>query len=119
MRLSLLMPLILAASPALADTLPLARGTYVQRDEECRDAPRAAIRDYDGQGIGSAQTKQCHARVLARFGGRYTLRQNCARHHGPRPYRSSENLKLRIDSHTAFTDLKNGTQYRRCRGLPR
>lgn len=119
MRLSLLLPLLAAASPALADTLPLARGVYVDRDEACRGAPNVAIRDYDGQGIGSSKANQCHARILARVGRRYTLRQNCARYGVAVPYRSSENLKLRVDSHTAFTDLKSGAHYRRCEGLRR
>ena len=117
MRSALLFPFLLAATPALADTLPLARGTYVQRDQACAGAPNAVIRDYNGQGIGSSKAGQCRGRVLVRIGRRYTLHQNCVQYGGPRPYRANENVKLRVDARTAFTDLRSGAGYRLCPGL--
>ncbi|SFP38580.1 hypothetical protein [Sphingomonas rubra] len=119
MRLSLLLPLAAAASPALADTLPLARGAYVERGDACADAPNAVIRRYDGQGIGSSKVGRCTGRVLVHIRRRYTLRQNCEQYGDPRGrrFRATDNVKVRVDGRTSFTDLKTGTHYRLCPGL--
>lgn len=117
MRPTLLLPLLLAASPALADTLPLARGAYVERGADCAGAANAVTRDYNGQGIGSSKAGQCTGRVLAQFRRRYTLRQNCVQYGGPRQVRANENVKVRVDSPRSFTDLKSGAHYRLCPGL--
>ena len=103
--------------PALADTLPLARGSYVEAGTPCRGAPNVALRDYQGAGIGSSKAGQCRARVLARIGQRYTLRQECVQYGGPRQYRAAERLKIRVDSRTSYTDLRAGAHYRWCRTI--
>ncbi len=117
MRLSLLPPLLAAASPALADTLPLARGAYVVRGTACDGAANAVTRDYNGQGIGSSQAGQCTGAVLAHIRRRYTVRQHCMQYGGRRQYRAYENVKVRVDSPRSFTDLKTGAHYRLCPGL--
>jgi hypothetical protein len=106
---------VLLPAPALADTLPLTRGYYVETGTPCRGAPNVALRDYQGDGIGSSKAGQCHARVLARIGQRYTLRQSCVQYGGPRQYRAAERLKIRVDSRTSYTDLRAGAHYRWCR----
>ena len=106
--LALLLPV-----PALADTLPLTRGYYVETGTPCRGAPNVALRDYRGDGIGSSKAGQCHARILARIGQRYTLRQSCVQYGGPRQYRAAERLKIRVDSRTSYTDLSADSGNRR------
>lgn len=117
MRLSLLPPLLAVASPVLADTLPLARGAYVERGADCAGAANAVTRDYNGQGIGSSKAGQCTGTVLAHIRRRYTVRQSCVQYGGPRQYRATGNVKVRVDSPRSFTDLKTGAHYRLCPGL--
>ncbi|MEH3037160.1 MAG: hypothetical protein PGN23_11845 [Sphingomonas adhaesiva] len=108
----------MTTAPAWADTLPLARGAYVQNGIACREAPNVALRDYNGQGIGSSKAGQCQARVLAHIGRRYTLRQRCVEYGGRAPVMGrAERLKLRVDARDAFTDLSDGTRYRLCPAL--
>ncbi len=116
--LTMVAAMSVAATPAVADTLPLARGAYVRNGVPCAQAPNAGLRDYNGQGIGSSKAGQCRGRVLAHIGKRYTLRQQCVEYGGrvPTPGRA-ERLKLRVDARTAFTDLADGTRYRLCPAL--
>lgn len=110
--------MVMTTAPAWADTLPLARGAYVRNGVACRQAPNVALRDYNGQGIGSSKAGQCQGRVLAHIGKRYTLRQRCVEYGGVAPtVGRAERLKLRIDAHDAFTDLSDGTRYRLCPAL--
>ena len=115
----LLLLFLAVASPVLADTLPLARGAYVERGTRCDEAANAVIRDYNGQGIGSSKAGQCTGRVLAHIRRRYTLRQSCVQGYTTRrpPFRASENVKVRVDTPAAFTDLRSGAHYRHCPGL--
>ena len=109
---------VTTTAPAWGDTLPLARGAYVRSGVACRQAPNVALRDYNGQGIGSSKAGQCQGRVLAHIGKRYTLRQRCREYGGRAPAMGrAERLKLRVDSRDAFTDLSDGTRYRLCPAL--
>ena len=113
-RSCLFAALLLVPAIAAADTLPLARGAYVQVGTACRGAPNVALRDYDGQGVGSSKAGQCEGRVLARVGRRYTLRQSCVQYGGPERRRAIERLKIRVDTRTSYTDLADGSHYRLC-----
>jgi len=71
------MTLALAAGAASAATLPIIAGTYVRDKYACRDAPFAALRDFDGRSFSGAHSSDCDTFILRRHGSNYTIRTTC------------------------------------------
>ncbi len=111
--------LLLGADPALADTLPLRHGAYVEVGTDCKDPPNVALRTYDGSGLGSSKAGECRARVLSRQGNVFRIEQDCREYGGPGVERTKESSTIRVDGRDRYTDLTSGDgeSYRLCPGL--
>ena len=64
-------------SPGPGGVYKLKPGIYVARGSSCEAPANAALREYDGRGIGTAHSRSCKASVLARKGNRFTVSQSC------------------------------------------
>jgi len=115
---------LLSTMPATANSgaktiggvYPLKLGIYVQNGTECKGAPNAAMREYNGRGISDPHTHACIARVLTRRGQRYSIMQSCVdAGTGPAP-RVSEQQLVTVLNATSFSIKTNGpgTTYRFC-----
>jgi hypothetical protein len=71
------MTLALTAGVTSAATLPLVVGTYVRDEFACRDAPFAAIKDFDGRAVSGAHSSDCDTVVLRRRGSTFTTTTTC------------------------------------------
>jgi len=103
-------------SPKPGGVYQLKPGVYVQNGVSCASAPNAAIRQYDGRGIGDAHSRACSARVLVRKGNRYTVEQSCIdAGAGPAP-RVSQRQTVTVSDALTFTVRTRGpgTTYRYC-----
>lgn len=121
--LATLIALVASSAGASVDTSPrpggvygLKPGVYVQQGVDCGSPPNAAIRSYDGRGIGDPHTRSCRARVLSRKGQRFTVEQSCIdAGAGPAP-RVSERQTVTVRDALTF-ELRTrgpGTGYRYC-----
>ena len=108
--------LALLALPSLAAAgagpLPLARGTYVMRGTSCADPAFAAMRSYDGIGLGDPHSHACRLRVVARHGARYVIDNSCIGAGVGPATRATERLTLTITRRDAFAI--GATFYRYC-----
>lgn len=108
---------------ASADTSPrpggvyrLKPGIYVAGDMGCAAPPNAAIRLYDGKGIGTAHTSACKAKVRKRRGNTYTVDQSCIdAGAGPGP-RFVQRQQVVVRDALTFTQVigRSRTTYRYC-----
>lgn len=55
----------------------LTPGLYVAQGSSCQQPANAAIRQYDGRGIGTAHSRACRARIVSRRGGALSVIQSC------------------------------------------
>ena len=104
------------AAPRPGGVYPLIPGIYVSHGSGCADPANAVIRQYDGQGLSGAHSRACVARVLARAGRRYTVRQSCIdAGAGPAP-RVAERQVVTVLDARRFTLATRGpaTLYRYC-----
>lgn len=110
--------LLLGAGPALADTLPLRHGAYVDVGTDCKDPPNVALRTFDGA-LGSSKAGACRARVLSRQGNVFQIEQDCREYGRPGGDRAKERSTIRVDGPDRYTDLTfgDGESYRLCPGL--
>ncbi|WP_448663814.1 hypothetical protein ACG3SL_03835 [Sphingomonas sp. CJ20] len=97
-------------------------GIYVAKGSSCGSPANAAIREYDGRGISTANTHACRARILARKGNSYTVSQSCIdAGAGPAP-RREQRQQIRVYDALTFGQAIGGniTTYRYCpvRQLP-
>jgi hypothetical protein len=105
-----------ATAPRPGGVYPLAAGMYVAQGSDCASAANAALREYDGKGIGSAHTHACKVTLRAHTGNTYIVDQSCIdAGAGPAP-RSSERQTVRIvDAHTFVQTIgKDATTYHYC-----
>ncbi len=111
--------LLLGVGPALADTLPLRHGAYVDVGTDCKDPPNVALRTYDGGGLGSSKANGCRSRVLSKQGNVFEIEQDCRQFGGPKVERSTDRSTIRVDGPDRYTDLTggNGESFRLCPGL--
>ena len=72
---SLSMPLLIVAQ---TDPLSLKHGVYVEKHEQCKGAPNAAIRVWDGVGFSGAHSSRCTSRVLRREKNRFRVSTSCS-----------------------------------------
>jgi hypothetical protein len=103
-------------SPRPGGVYRLKPGIYVQKGSDCGSPPNAAIRRYDGQGIATAHTRACRARVLSRHGITYQVVQSCIdAGAGPGP-RMTERQTIDVPDALTFSIRKagRGTSYRYC-----
>ena len=114
-RPALLIALALPAA-VVAEPLPLAHGDYVMRATPCADAPFAAMRSYDGVGLGDPHSHGCRARVMRRAGNRYVVASSCIGVGVGPGKRTVERLTVVAEGRSAFAILANGsaTRYRLC-----
>ncbi len=61
----------------MAEPLPLAHGNYVQADLACGGAPLAALRTYDGQGLGGPHDSKCVSKIIDAHGKTYKIATSC------------------------------------------
>lgn len=110
--------LTIAAVPAMADTLPLRHGTYVDVGTDCKNPPNVALRTYDG-GLGSSKANDCRSRVLSKQGNVFEIEQDCRQFGGPKVERSTDRSTIRVDGPDRYTDLTGGSSesFRLCPGL--
>ena len=69
------MPLLIVAQ---ADLLALKPGVYVEKHEQCKGAPNAAIMIWDGVGFSGAHSSRCTSRVLRRDKNRFRVSTSCS-----------------------------------------
>jgi hypothetical protein len=50
---------------------------YVAKDSACESAANAAVREYVGKGLNTAQTRSCKALVCSQRRRAYTVDQSC------------------------------------------
>ncbi|RDE07242.1 hypothetical protein [Sphingomonas aracearum] len=122
-RVALLALATATAASASVDTtarpggvVPLKPGIYVARGSTCRDAPNAAIRDYDRRGFATPHSRACRARVLSKRGTTYAIEQSCMdAGAGPAP-RVGDRFSVSVDNAITFRLRRNGgsTEYRYC-----
>jgi len=93
---------LIEPSRDLGGVLPLKHGIFVASDVRCEDAPNAALRRYDGQGLSGAHSRACRAKVLSHQGKTYEVDQSCIdAGAGPAP-RSSERQTIVIENNLEF-----------------
>ena len=103
MRPSLLIALLVLPSAAVAaGPLPLRAGVYVLHGTPCADPPFAAIRRYDGVGLGDPHSHACTTRVVAHRGALYVVDNACIDAGVGAAPRTTERLALTIGSREAF-----------------
>ena len=103
MRPSLLIALsVLPTAAIAAGPLPLREGVYVLHGTPCADPPFAAIRSYDGIGLGDPHSHACVARVVAHRGVHYVVDNNCIDAGVGAAPRSTERLALTVGSRETF-----------------
>lgn len=103
-------------SPKPGGVYRLKPGIYVAHDIGCGAPPNAAIRLYDGKGIGTAHTSACKAKVRKRRGTTYTVDQSCIdAGSGPGP-RFVQRQQVVVRDALTFTQVigKGRTTYRYC-----
>ena len=103
-------------SPKPGGVYRLKPGIYVAHDTGCASPPNAAIRLYDGKGIGTAHTSACKATVRKRRGTTYTVDQSCIdAGSGPGP-RFVQRQQVVVRDALTFTQVigKGRTTYRYC-----
>lgn len=110
-----------SSAAALAQELPIRRGTYVLDSVKCTDAPNAAITVWDGKGFSGAHVSGCTSHVERLPNGNYSVSTACtALGDGtPDPAGASDlyTMTLKLKSSTKFTVTKvNGPEltYRWC-----
>jgi hypothetical protein len=110
-------------SPKPGGVYRLKPGIYVARDSPCETAPNAAIRTYDGKGIGTAHTHACKAVVRSRQGSTYVVDQTCIDAGTGPGKRFTERQRIRVQDALTFTQSfpqsfpqsrGAGTTYRYC-----
>ena len=91
-------------------------GIYVATGSDCASPANAAIRQYDGKGISTAQSHACKAVVRARKGRIYTVDQSCIdAGAGPAP-RIVQRQQIMVRDALTFTQTirGNATRYGYC-----
>lgn len=68
---------IVCAGSLKAEPLPLSHGNYVQADLTCEGAPFAALRTYDGQGLGGPHDSKCVSKIINARGKTYKIATSC------------------------------------------
>jgi hypothetical protein len=103
-------------SPKPGGVYRLKPGIYVAQDSPCETAPNAAIRKYDGKGIGTAHTHACKAAVRSRKGDTYVVDQTCIDAGMGPGKRFTERQRIRVQDALTFTQSagRDGTTYRYC-----
>lgn len=105
-----------AAAPKPGGVYPLTPGMYVAEGSDCASAANAALRQYDGKGIGSAHTHACRVKIRTRTGDTYVVDQSCIDAGvGPAP-RSSERQTIQVSDARTFVQTvgKDATTYHYC-----
>ncbi|MEE7490549.1 hypothetical protein MOTC310_08680 [Methylobacterium oryzae] len=69
---------VVCAGSLMAEPLPLSHGNYVQADLACGGAPLAALRTYDGQGLGGPHDSKCVSKIIDARGKTYKIATSCA-----------------------------------------
>lgn len=91
-------------------------GIYVAKGADCTAPANAAIRQYDGKGLGTAHTRACKAVVRTRRGSTYTVDQSCIdAGAGPAP-RVLQRQQVAVHDALTFTQTIKGqaTRYTYC-----
>ncbi|WP_337268542.1 hypothetical protein [Oryzifoliimicrobium ureilyticus] len=104
------------AETTKAYVYPLKEGIYVQDGSDCRSAPNAAIRAYDGRGISDPHSRACRARIISKDGDRYTVDQSCLDAGAGPAKRVSERQTIIIADMTTFQLIQGRakTKFRFC-----
>lgn len=121
MKMTIVAGLMLAATHAAASvdtsTPPggvyrLKPGIYVAAGADCTAPANAAIRQYDGHGLGTAHTHACKATVRTRRGRTYTVDQSCIdAGTGPAP-RFNQRQQVVVHDALNFTQTIKGAAVR-------
>jgi hypothetical protein len=120
MKLSIALVLIAISGGAVAQKLPIAHGEYVLSSMPCKDAPFAAMMNYDGKGLGGPHVSGCVTKILTHDAARYTIRTSCdAVGDGtPMPRSvSSQSLTIKSQKHVVLQNTEAGSEaldYRWC-----
>lgn len=124
-RIAVLAAALAMAAPVSAsvDTSPkpggvyrLKPGIYVAKDSTCESAPNAAIRQYDGKGLGTAHTRSCKAVVRSQRRGTYTVDQSCIDAGAGPGRRRVQRQQVIVRDALSFAQVIGGerTSYRYC-----
>ena len=68
---------VVYAGSLMAEPLPLSHGNYVQADLACEGAPLAALRTYDGRGLGGPHDSKCVSKIIDAHGNTYEVATSC------------------------------------------
>jgi hypothetical protein len=91
-------------------------GIYVAKGSDCAAPANAAIRLYDGKGLGTAHTRACKARVRTRRGSTYTVDQSCIDAGAGAAPRVVQRQQVTVHDALTFTQTIKGqaTRYAYC-----
>ena len=116
--ISLSVPLLTVAQTA---SLSLEQGIYVEKHEQCKSAPNAAILSWDGFTFAGAHSSRCRSQIAHLEKNRYHVELTCsARGDGstdPMDTDYRETFELTRISNTRFRRSRSGreaTTYRWC-----
>lgn len=108
-----------ATTPKASGVYPLAPGIFVLHGTGCGDPPNAAIKLYDGKGLGTAHTSACVAHVTAtkktKDGTAFAASQTCNDEGDGSGKPFTENQSVVVDKPTRFfVPDKHGDEYDYC-----
>lgn len=105
-----------ADAPKPHGVYPLIPGMYVAQGSDCASAANAALRQYDGKGIGSAHTHACRVVLRAHDGNRYVVDQSCIDAGVGAGPRFSERQTVQVRDARSFVQTigKEATVYHYC-----
>ena len=123
MRPTYIVALLAFSTAAMAaGPLPLREGTYVLHGTPCADPPFAAMRSYDGIGLGDPHSHACRARIVAQRGPRFVVDNSCIGAGVGAAPRTTERLAVTVTSREAFAigAGRTASRYEYCpaRALP-
>lgn len=103
-------------SPKPGGVYQLKPGIYVAQGSSCEAPANAAIRQYDGRGLGTAHSHACKASVRARKGRRFTVDQSCIDAGAGPGRREIERQQVLVRDALTFTQTIGAaaTTYRYC-----
>ncbi|UPG87639.1 hypothetical protein L2Y94_09885 [Luteibacter aegosomatis] len=108
-----------ATSPKASGIYPLVPGIFVVRGTDCGSPPNAAIKLYDGKGLGTAHTSACAAHVIStrktKAGTSFDVSQTCNDEGdgSGKPFTEKQTIVVRDATHFSMPGT-NGGKYDYC-----
>lgn len=112
-----------SARSAVAESLAIKRGVYVQEQSSCKEAPNAATLVWDGKGLSGAHSSGCTSSVVSHESSHVVIATSCAAlgdgSPAPETFRQ-KNIFTRLSrSKLALANEAQPVTYRCCAAPPR